>query len=32
VQVRDCHLALAHGTGGNLGSRHGSATVIMESE
>jgi acetyl-CoA C-acetyltransferase len=30
VQVPDCQLALAQGMGGNLGSRHGSATVIME--
>jgi acetyl-CoA C-acetyltransferase len=30
VQVRDCGLALAQGTGGLLGSRHGSATLIME--
>ncbi len=30
VQVPDCRLALAHGTGGPLGSRHGSATLIME--
>jgi acetyl-CoA C-acetyltransferase len=30
VQVPDCRLALAHGTGGLLGSRHGSATLIME--
>ena len=32
VQVRDCRLALAHGTGGSLGTRHGSATLIMERE
>jgi len=32
VQVRDCSLALAHGTGGSLGHRHGSATLIMERE
>lgn len=32
VQVKDCKLALAHGTGGWLGSRHGSATVILERE
>ncbi|WP_374348887.1 thiolase domain-containing protein [Phenylobacterium sp.] len=32
VQVRDCALALAHGTGGWLGSRHGSATLILERE
>jgi acetyl-CoA C-acetyltransferase len=30
VQVRDCKLALAQGTGGMLGTRHGSATLIME--
>ncbi|WP_226553732.1 thiolase domain-containing protein [Celeribacter naphthalenivorans] len=30
VQVPDCHLALAHGTGGQLGSRHGSATLVLE--
>ncbi len=30
VQVKNCHLALAQGTGGQLGSRHGSATLIME--
>jgi acetyl-CoA C-acetyltransferase len=30
VQVPDCHLALAHGTGGQLGARHGSATMILE--
>ncbi len=32
VQVPDCHLALAHGTGGILGTRHGSGTLIMERE
>ena len=32
VQVKNCDLALAHGTGGSLGSRHGSATVILERE
>jgi len=32
VQVQNCNLALAHGTGGSLGTRHGSATVIMERE
>src|SRR5262252_540846 len=32
VQVKDCHLSLAHGTGGSLGTRHGSATLIMERE
>jgi acetyl-CoA C-acetyltransferase len=30
VQVRDCQLALAQGTGGQLGTRHGSATLILE--
>jgi acetyl-CoA C-acetyltransferase len=30
VQVPNCDLALAHGTGGYLGSRHGSATLILE--
>ncbi len=30
VQVKDCALALAQGTGGMLGSRHASATLIME--
>jgi acetyl-CoA C-acetyltransferase len=32
VQVRNCDLALAHGTGGSLGTRHGSSTIIMERE
>ncbi|MEA3157028.1 MAG: acetyl-CoA C-acetyltransferase [Betaproteobacteria bacterium] len=32
VQVKNCNLALAHGTGGALGHRHGSATLIMERE
>jgi acetyl-CoA C-acetyltransferase len=32
VQVKGCDLALAHGTGGSLGSRHGSATLILERE
>lgn len=32
VQVRDCKLALAQGTGGILATRHGSATLIMERE
>ncbi|MDA8050332.1 MAG: thiolase domain-containing protein [Rhodospirillales bacterium] len=32
VQVKNCALALAHGTGGSLGTRHGSATLIMERE
>jgi acetyl-CoA C-acetyltransferase len=30
VQVPNCGIALAQGTGGLLGSRHGSATLIME--
>ena len=30
VQVPNCALALAHGTGGLLGSRHGAATLILE--
>ena len=30
VQVPNCQLALAHGTGGQLGGRHGSATLILE--
>ena len=32
VQVPNCRLALAHGTGGQLAARHGSATLIMERE
>jgi acetyl-CoA C-acetyltransferase len=32
VQVKNCNIALAHGTGGSLGTRHGAATVIMERE
>ena len=32
VQVPNCGLALAHGTGGLLGSRHASATLILERE
>ena len=32
VQVLGCTLALAHGTGGLLGSRHGAATLILERE
>jgi acetyl-CoA C-acetyltransferase len=32
VQVKNCDVALAHGTGGSLGTRHGSATLIMERE
>ncbi len=30
VQVKNCDIALAHGTGGSLGVRHGSGTLIME--
>jgi acetyl-CoA C-acetyltransferase len=30
VQVENADLALAHGTGGFLSTRHGSATVILE--
>lgn len=30
VQVKDCDLALVHGTGGSLANRHGSATLILE--
>ncbi len=32
VQVKNADLVLAHGTGGSLGSRHGSSTVILERE
>ena len=32
VQVKNCALALAHGTGGSIGTRHGGATLIMERE
>jgi acetyl-CoA C-acetyltransferase len=32
VQVPDCGLALAHGTGGNLGNRMGSATLVLARE
>jgi acetyl-CoA C-acetyltransferase len=32
VQVKNCDLAIAHGTGGSLGTRHGSATVVLERE
>jgi acetyl-CoA C-acetyltransferase len=32
VQVKNCDLALAHGTGGSLGTRHAAATVILERE
>jgi acetyl-CoA C-acetyltransferase len=32
VQVHDCQLALAHGTGGSLANRMGSATLILGQE
>ena len=32
VQVKNCDIALAQGTGGMLGSRHGAATLIMKRE
>jgi acetyl-CoA C-acetyltransferase len=32
VQVPDCDIVLAHGTGGSLGTRHGSATLILGRE
>jgi acetyl-CoA C-acetyltransferase len=32
VQVKGCDMALAHGTGGSLATRHASATLIMERE
>jgi len=32
VQVPDCTIALAHGTGGSIGARMGSSTVIMGTE
>jgi len=32
VQVKDCRLALASGIGGNLATRHGAATLILERE
>ncbi|MBL1421733.1 MAG: thiolase domain-containing protein [Alphaproteobacteria bacterium] len=32
VQVKNCDLAIAHGTGGMLGHRHASATLILERE
>ena len=32
VQVKNCDLALAQGTGFQLATRHGSATLIMERE
>jgi len=30
VQVKSCGLALAQGIGGQLGTRHASATLILE--
>jgi acetyl-CoA C-acetyltransferase len=32
VQVKNCNLAIAHGTGGSLGTRHCGSTVILERE
>jgi acetyl-CoA C-acetyltransferase len=32
VQVSNCDLVIAHGTGGSLGTRHGAGTLIMERE
>jgi acetyl-CoA C-acetyltransferase len=32
VQVPNCDLALVHGTGGSLGTRMGSATLILGTE
>ncbi len=32
VQVPDCEVSLAHGTGGNLGTRMGSATLVIGEE
>jgi acetyl-CoA C-acetyltransferase len=32
VQVKNCDLAMSHGTGGMLDRRHGCATIILESE
>ena len=32
VQVPNCQIALAHGTGGSLGTRHGSVTLILGQE
>ena len=32
VQVRDCNLALAHGTGGWLSTRMGNATIVLGQE
>src|SRR5438132_1442321 len=31
-QGKNCNVALAHGTGGSLGTRHASATIIMDRE
>ncbi|MEE9286018.1 MAG: acetyl-CoA acetyltransferase [Dehalococcoidia bacterium] len=31
-QVKDCKIALCHGTGGNIGSRHSGVTLILGSE
>ncbi|MCC2105649.1 MAG: thiolase domain-containing protein, partial [Hyphomicrobiales bacterium] len=30
VQVKNCDLAVASGTGGSLGTRHGAAVLVME--
>jgi acetyl-CoA C-acetyltransferase len=32
VQVKDCNVALVHGTGGSLANRHGSATLVLGTE
>ena len=32
LQVKNCDLAIAHGTGGSLGTRHCGSTVILERE
>jgi acetyl-CoA C-acetyltransferase len=32
VQVPDCEIALVHGTGGTLGGRMGSATLVLGRE
>jgi acetyl-CoA C-acetyltransferase len=32
VQVPNCDLVIAHGTGGSLGTRHGAGTLILERE
>jgi acetyl-CoA C-acetyltransferase len=31
-QVRDCRTALVHGTGGNIGTRHSGATLILSNQ